>query len=57
MGKQGKREFVQVLRLMAVFALDDVAAAARDAIAKSNRIRRGEAPSSATSNGDRRAST
>ena len=29
MGKQGKREFVQVLRLMEVFPLDDVAAAAR----------------------------
>ena len=32
MGKQGKREFVQVLRLMEVFAIDDVAAAVRDAI-------------------------
>ena len=32
--KQGKREFVQVLRLMEVFPLDDVAAAARDAIAR-----------------------
>jgi len=34
MGKQGKREFVQVLRLMEVFPLDEVAAAARDAIAR-----------------------
>jgi hypothetical protein len=34
MGKQGKREFAQVLRLMEVFPLDDVAAAARDAIAR-----------------------
>src|SRR5271170_1761162 len=34
MGKQGKREFVQVLRLMEVFPLDDVAAAVRDAIAR-----------------------
>jgi len=34
MGKQGKREFVQVLRLMEVFSLDAVAAAARDAIAR-----------------------
>ena len=34
MGKQGKREFVQVLRLMEVFPLDDVAAAARNAIAR-----------------------
>ena len=34
MGKQGEREFVQVLRLMEVFPLDDVAAAARDAIAR-----------------------
>src|ERR1700678_3939718 len=34
MGKQGKREFVQVLRLMEVFPLDDVVAAARDAIAR-----------------------
>lgn len=32
MGKQGKREFVQVLRLMEVFAIEDVAAGVRDAI-------------------------
>jgi transposase len=32
MGKQGKREFVQVLRLMEVFATEDVAAGVRDAI-------------------------
>jgi len=32
MGKPGKREFVQVLRLMETFTLDDVAAAVRDAI-------------------------
>ena len=32
MGKPGKREFVQVLRLMESFAIDDVAAAVRDAI-------------------------
>jgi transposase len=32
MGKQGKREFVQVLRLMEVFAIDDVAAGVREAI-------------------------
>lgn len=32
MGKAGKREFVQVLRLMETFAIDDVAAAVRDAI-------------------------
>jgi hypothetical protein len=32
MGKQGKREFVQVLRLLEVFAIDDVAAGVRDAI-------------------------
>ncbi len=32
MGKPGKREFVQVLRLMETFAVDDVAAAVRDAI-------------------------
>jgi transposase len=32
MGKPGKREFVQVLRLMETFAIDDVAAAVRDAI-------------------------
>ena len=32
MGKKGKREFVQVLRLMETFTLDDVAAAVRDAI-------------------------
>src|SRR5208337_1550980 len=34
MGKQGKREFVQVLRLMEVFRPDEVAAAVRDAIAR-----------------------
>ncbi len=34
MGKQGKREFVQVLRLMEVFNADEVAAAVRDAIAR-----------------------
>ena len=34
MGKPGKREFVQVLRLMEVFKIDDVAAAVRDAIAR-----------------------
>ena len=32
MGKAGKREFVQVLRLMETFAIDDVATAVRDAI-------------------------
>jgi hypothetical protein len=32
MGKQGKRELVQVLRLMKVFAIADVAAGVRDAI-------------------------
>ena len=32
MGKPGKREFVQVLRLMETFAIADVAAAVRDAI-------------------------
>jgi hypothetical protein len=34
MGKQGKREFVQVLRLMKVFRADEVAAAVRAAIAR-----------------------
>ena len=34
MGKSGKREFVQVLRLMEVFKIDDVAAAVRDAITR-----------------------
>ena len=34
MGKRGKREFVQVLRLMEVFRADEVAAAVRDAIAR-----------------------
>jgi hypothetical protein len=32
MGKQGKREFVQVLRLMEVFRIDDVSAGVRAAI-------------------------
>jgi hypothetical protein len=34
MGKQGKREFVQVLRLMEAFKIEDVTAAVRDAIAR-----------------------
>ena len=34
MGKKGKREFVQVLRLMEVFKIDDVAAAVGDAIVR-----------------------
>ena len=34
MGKQGKREFVQVLRLMEAFKIDEIAAAVRDAIAR-----------------------
>ena len=34
MGKQGKREFVQVLRLMEAFRADEVAAAVHDAIAR-----------------------
>ena len=34
MGKRGKREFVQVLRLMESFRVDEVAAAVRDAIAR-----------------------
>ncbi len=34
MGKKGKREFVQVLRLLEVFAIDDVAAGVRDAITR-----------------------
>jgi hypothetical protein len=35
MGKQGKREFVQVLRLMEAFKIEEVTAAVRDAIARS----------------------
>jgi transposase len=34
MGKQGKREFVQVLRLMETFKIDEVTAAVKDAIAR-----------------------
>jgi transposase len=34
MGKQGKREYVQVLRLLEVFKIEDVTAAVRDAIAR-----------------------
>jgi transposase len=34
MDKRGKREFVQVLRLLEVFRLEDVAAAVKDAIAR-----------------------
>jgi len=32
LGKKGKREYVQVLRLLESFALDDVAAAVSDAL-------------------------
>src|SRR5580693_8669333 len=35
MGKQGKREFVQVLRLMEAFKIEEVTAAVRDAITRS----------------------
>jgi hypothetical protein len=34
MGKQGKREFVQILRLTEIFKVDEVAAAVRDAIGR-----------------------
>jgi hypothetical protein len=34
MGKKGKREFVQVLRLLEVLQIADVAAGVRDAIAR-----------------------
>lgn len=34
MGKKGKREYVQVLRLMEAFRIDDVTAAVREAIAR-----------------------
>jgi hypothetical protein len=34
MGKQGKRKFVQVLRLIEAFKIEEVAAAVRDAIAR-----------------------
>ena len=34
MGKNGKREFVQVLRLMDAFRIEDVTAAVGDAIAR-----------------------
>ena len=34
MGKPGKREFVQVLRLMETFAIEDVTTAVREAIAR-----------------------
>jgi transposase len=34
MGKQGKREFVQVLRLMEAFKIEEVTAAVRDALAR-----------------------
>ena len=34
MGKQGKREFVQVLRLMEAFKIEEVRAAVRDALAR-----------------------
>ena len=58
MGKLGKREFVQVLRLMEVFPLDEVASAVRDAIARGaigfDAVKH---RSCAASSGDRRAST
>ena len=34
MGKRGKREFVQVLRLLETFGLDDVVAGVQEAIAR-----------------------
>jgi hypothetical protein len=34
MGRQGKREYVQVLRLMETFPIEDVTAAVSDAIAR-----------------------
>jgi hypothetical protein len=34
MGKRGKREFVQVLRLLEVFRAEDVLAGVRDALAR-----------------------
>jgi hypothetical protein len=34
MGKRGKREFVQVLRLLEVFRLEDVLAAVKEALAR-----------------------
>jgi hypothetical protein len=34
LGKPGKREFVQVLRLLEVFRIDDVSGAVREAIAR-----------------------
>jgi hypothetical protein len=34
MGKQGKREFVQVLRLMEAFSADEVAVAVGEAVAR-----------------------
>jgi hypothetical protein len=34
MGKAGKREYVQVLRLLEAFSIEDVTAAVRDAIAR-----------------------
>ena len=40
MGKLGKREFVQVLRLMEVFPLDEVAGGVSEASARGNRDRR-----------------
>ena len=39
LGKSGKREFVQVLRLLEVFGLDDVLAGIREAIARSRTSR------------------
>ena len=45
MGKRGKREFVQVLRLMEAFRIEDVAAAvARGDRARRDRLRCGQAP-------------
>jgi hypothetical protein len=34
MGKRGKREFVQILRLLEVFRIEDVQAGVREAIAR-----------------------
>ena len=44
MGRRGKRDYVQVLRLLESFRLDEVHAAVRDSLRLGHQLRRGEAP-------------
>ena len=51
MGRRGKREFVQVLRLLETFSHQEVYAAVRDAIRLGAQLRRGKAPGAVPAGG------